>query len=53
MNRKISVLLGPRLEVATLKEYEEALQEHSQLDLSVFELKKKIENKVLLNHNVQ
>ena len=29
---KIGVLLGPRLELATLKECEEALQEHSQLD---------------------
>lgn len=42
-NRKIGILLGLRTEVASLKEYEEESQEYYQMDLSIFELKKKIE----------
>ena len=42
-NRKIGILLGPKLDVVLLKEYEEELKEYCQIELSVFELKKKLE----------
>ena len=42
-NRKIGMLAGPKTEVAYLKEYEKELQEYSSIDISYFELKKKVE----------
>ena len=42
-NRKIGILVGPRTEVAYLKEYEKELSEYSKIDIDYFELKKKME----------
>jgi len=42
-NRKIGMLAGPKTEVAYLKEYEKELQEYSSIEISYFELKKKVE----------
>ena len=42
-NRKIGILAGPKMEVAYLKEYEKELQEYSSIEISYFELKKKVE----------
>jgi len=37
------ILVGPKTDVASLKEYEEELKEYCHTDLSFFELKKKME----------
>ena len=42
-NRKLGILLGPRAEVASLKEYKNKLVEYCEIDISYFELKKKVE----------
>ena len=42
-NRKVGMLVGPKPEVASLKEYETELSEYSKIDLDYFELKKKTE----------
>ena len=42
-NRKIGMLAGPKIEVASLKEYEKELQEYSRIGISYFEIKKKVE----------
>jgi len=42
-NRKIGMLVGPKTEVANLKEYEQEVEEYSKINLDYFELKKKKE----------
>ena len=42
-NRKIGMLLVSRTKVASLKQYEKELEEYCNTDLSIFKLKKKIE----------
>ena len=39
------MLAGQKTEVAYLKEYEKELQEYSSIEISYFELKKKVEKK--------
>ena len=42
-NRKIGILLGPKPDVALLKEYEKELEDYCKTGLKYFELKRKTE----------
>ena len=47
-NRKIGMLAGPKTEVAYLKECKKELQEYSNVEISFFELKRRLKKKVTL-----
>ena len=42
-NKKIGMLVGPKPEVASFKEYKQEMKEYSDMDLRFFELKRKTE----------